>query len=189
MPGGILHGLDPNAPPRPPRRRDPDAEKAVEKAIHLAIEESARCREIEQLRVEVASHFLGILDDDLRWAADRCLGKNFSANTLRQYKGQFQRFRDWCAEFKYPSLPTVPEVLASYLLQQAADGTKPTALERILAAVKWAHLVYDQGGGPGLVHHSCNFDDPIILAVLRLARRTCDEERKGKTAKKSGANK
>jgi hypothetical protein len=167
--------VNPNAPPRPPRTAlqlggDPEAAKA----IFLAIEESARCREIEQVRAEVASHFRGVIDDDLRWATDRALGQHYSKHTIRQYKGMFGRFRDWCSEHKYPSLPSTPEIVAAYLLEQAAD-MKPTELERILAAVKWAHLLYDQGG-PRLMHHSCNFDDPLLVAVLRFARRCHDEE-------------
>jgi len=171
-------------PPRPfrPYVRDLTAEKLLD----LAIEHSAECRAVEQLRAEVASHFVGFLDDDLKWATDRCLGKNFSPHTLRQYKGMFQRFAAFCAEHNYPSLQTTPEILASYLLEQAAAGVKPKMLDRIVAAVKWAHLLYDQGGHR-LMHHSCNFDDPIIPAVLRMARRGHDEERKNKTAKKSEA--
>jgi hypothetical protein len=132
-------------------------------------------RTIEQLRAEVASHFRGVIDADLKWATDRCLGTNLSSHTLRQYKGIFRRYSEWCSEHQYPALPTLPEVLSAYLLERAAD-IKPLALDRIVSAIKWAHLIYDQGG-PRLMHHSCSFDDPLLVATLRFARRCHDEER------------
>jgi len=126
---------------------------------------------------------VGVLDADLKWATDRALGKNFSASTARQYKDIFRAFAAFCDEHKYPSLPTAPEILASYLLEQAAAGMKPSALDRIVAGVKWAHRLADLGGKQAL-HLACSFDDPIIPAVLRFVRRNWDAEHK---AKKSDA--
>src|SRR6516165_3243150 len=128
---GLLDGLNPNAPRRAPRQRDPDAEKLVE----LAIEQSAQCRAVEQLRAELASHFIGVLDEDIRWASDRIL----SPAKLRDYKAIFKRFASWCAEqpTPLPSLPSVPEACASYLLERAGEGARPAVLDKTLAAIRW----------------------------------------------------
>jgi hypothetical protein len=103
-----------------------------------------------------------------------------SASTARQYKDIFRAFAAFCDENKYPSLPTTPEILASYLLDQAAAGMKPSKLDRIIAGVKWAHRLSDLGGKQAL-HLACSFDDPIIPAVLRFVRRNWEAEHKKKS--------
>jgi hypothetical protein len=83
-------------------------------------------RRIEQTRVELAHHLAGIFDKDLELETDRLLGRGLSRNTLRAYKNEFGKFRAWCASEKLPSLPTVPEVIAYFVVVNAGRSIKPS---------------------------------------------------------------
>src|SRR5262245_54652568 len=46
-----------------------------------------------------------------------------SATTLARYEGEFRRFARWCREHgEMPSLPSPPEIVALYLIEQLDDG-------------------------------------------------------------------
>jgi hypothetical protein len=92
----------------------------------IALDETARVRRIEQTRVELAHHLAGIFDKDLELETDRLLGRGFHRNTLRAYKNEFGEFRAWCASEKLPSLPTVPEVIAYFVVVNAGRSIKPS---------------------------------------------------------------
>jgi hypothetical protein len=165
--------LPASGPPREPYVHDPDFDKFV----LAAIEETSRSRQIEVLRSELSADLTSIpgISDAVQHERGRLLGKGYSPHTQRQYKMLFKKFRDFCVAENIPSLPTIPEAIASFLLEQAGEGVRPTELERALAALRYVHLIYDQSGHR-LSHIACNFDDPIIKGTMRWIRQKYDEE-------------
>jgi hypothetical protein len=174
---GILNAklLDPNAPPKPRKPPDPH-DPALDKFILAAVEETARCRDLEAQRAELARDMAGIFDDELREATDRALGKGYPPNTVRAYKSEFSKFRKWAAAQGFSSLPSYPECIAYYCLVRAGDGAKPSALERAVAAIRYAHTLFENSGHRLMAPH-CDMDSPVIAAVLAWCRKRWAEER------------
>jgi hypothetical protein len=183
---GILHGIEYSKQPSPPRERQPyRSDLETHEFILAAIDETKRCREIEDQRAELAQCLSGIFDDELKAATDRALGKGYSGHTVRQYKGEFQKFRDWCLAEGFSSLPSIPEAVAYYLISRAAEGVKPNALERALAAIKYAHVLFDHSGHH-LMHHYCDLDAPVVAGALSWIRKNYEVNSKGKQEKNNG---
>jgi hypothetical protein len=177
MTGILPDRIDVNAPPRPrqPYVNDP----GVDKFILAAIEETKRCRDLEAQRAQLARHIDGTFDGELRTATDRALGKNYPHNTVRAYKNEFSKFREWCVAEGFSSLPSIPEAVAYYLLVRAGDGAKPAVLERAVSAIRYAHVLFDHSGHRLMAHH-CDFNAPVIAAVLsRTRKRWAEEQEKG----------
>jgi hypothetical protein len=158
--------------PRQPYVNDP----ALDKFILAAVEETARCRDLDQQRAELARNMAGIFDGELREATDRALGKGYPPNTVRAYKNEFSKFRKWCLEEGFSSLPSIPEAVAYYLLVCAGNGAQPRMLERSRAAIKYAHLLFEHSGHRLMAQH-CDLDAPIIAAVLAWCRKRWAEEK------------
>jgi hypothetical protein len=175
MTGILPDKIDVTAPSRPfrPYVRDPN----LEKAIYAAIEETNRVRAREQLGAELAGHLRGIFDAEWKLEEDRALGVGYAANTKRAYKTDFQKFVAWCSEEGLPSLPTLAEVVSHYLLALAAEGARLNALERAVAAIKYAHVLFHSSGHLLNGGH-CDFESPVIPAALRWVRKNWDAERK-----------
>jgi hypothetical protein len=140
--------------------------------LRLAIEESARCLEIEALRIHLAHSLRGIFDDDLEAQNNRLLA--LPEKQMRAFKQHFADFKAWCHEEGIPSLPTVPEAVAHYIVDRAAKDIKAKQLEQIVEAVRWVHALADMGQRrlPGY----CDFDAPIIRAALVWVDRMWDED-------------
>jgi hypothetical protein len=172
---GILDGFDPNAPAKPRKPLEPH-DPALDKFILAAVEETARCRDLEAQRAELARNMAGIFDDELREATDRKLGKGYPPNTVRAYKSEFGKFREWAASEGFSSLPSIPEAVAYYLLVCAGDGAKPSALERAVAAIRYAHVLFEHSGHRLMTHH-CDLGAPVIVAVLAWCRKRWAEEK------------
>ena len=62
-----------------------------------------------------------------------------SKNTRRAYASDFAAFQEWCGTIGAPSMPSSPEVVASYLTTLADGGRKVSGLERSLAAIVGEH--------------------------------------------------
>jgi hypothetical protein len=73
-------------------------------------------------------------------------------------------------------LPSIPEAVAYYCLVRAGEGAKPNALERAVAAIRFMHVLFENGGHRLLGHH-CDLDSPVIVAVLSWCRKRWAEER------------
>jgi hypothetical protein len=64
-----------------------------------------------------------------------------STATRRAYRSDFKIFCAWCEAKRLRPLPASPEVVAAFLAFDAKNGTKPSTLERRLAALRYAHKV------------------------------------------------
>jgi hypothetical protein len=140
--------------------------------IRVAIEETNSCCEIEALRIHLAHALRGIFDDDLEAQNNRLLA--LPDRQMRAFKQHFAHFKAWCHDEGLPSLPTVPEVIAHYLVDGAAKDIKAKQLEQIVEAIRWVHQLADMGQRrlPGY----CDFDAPVIRAALVWVQRCWDEE-------------
>jgi hypothetical protein len=177
---GMLDGVEQRkfepGRPRQPYVNDP----GLDNLILASVEETARCRSLEQQRAKLARHLSGIFDDELKEATDRALGKGYPPNTIRAYKTEIKKFRAWCADEGFSSLPSFPECVAYYLLTLAGNGAKPNALERAIAAIRYAHILFDSGHR--LVTSHCDLAAPVIVAVLSWCRKRWAEDKQKDTA-------
>jgi hypothetical protein len=145
--------------------------------IMVAIEETLRARSLEQFRTELA-HYLGeILGDDLQDELAKLIGGGMSESTIRAYKSEFTKFRDWCIGEKLPSLRTTPEVIAYYIVHQTGEGVRVKDLERAVSAIRWMHTVYDNAGHALSHGHTGDPEDVLVKAALKWARK-CHENTK-----------
>ena len=62
-----------------------------------------------------------------------------SSATRRAYASDFTGFHQWCGTIGTPSMPSSPEVVASYLSTLADMGRKVSGIERALAAIVGEH--------------------------------------------------
>ena len=73
-----------------------------------------------------------------------------SAETRRSYASAMRTFTAWCQERGYPTIPTGPEVVASYIAHRSRQVTHST-ISRDVAAISAAHL--DEGLDDPTAHH------------------------------------
>ena len=64
-----------------------------------------------------------ILTDEQRRRVADALESAQTENTRKNYASQFRKFRSWCEQEGYTSLPAQPEVLAAYAVELADDGS------------------------------------------------------------------
>ena len=88
-----------------------------------------------------------------------------SENTRSNYASQFGKFRSWCEQEGYSSLPAQSEVLAAYATELADDGTSMSTIRLAVAAIVDTHrrvgLESPQTAG-------------VTEALRGLSRQTCD---------------
>jgi hypothetical protein len=137
---------------------------APDDPLRVAIEETVRSHETQAMRIHLAHSLRGIFDDEMEAETGRLLA--LPEKTMRAYKAAFASFRAWSHEEGLPSLPTLPEVIAHYLVDRAAQDVKPKALDQIIAAIKWVHDIADNTGHRPL-SSGCAFDAPVIRAAVR----------------------
>ena len=77
-------------------------------------------------------------DEQCRRVSD-ALENTQSANTRRNFVGQFRKFRDWCEREKQLPLPTSPEVVAAYAAELADEGKSMSTVRLAVAAIVDAH--------------------------------------------------
>lgn len=85
-----------------------------------------------------------------------------SDETRRSYASAMRTFSAWCQQREYPSLPTGPEVVASYIAHRTSQVTHST-ISRDVAAIAAAHL--DTGLEDPTNHHG-------VRQALRSAGRS-----------------
>jgi site-specific recombinase XerD len=62
-----------------------------------------------------------------------------SEATMRAYRRDWQDFTAWCQAHEQQPLPAEPDVIAAYLVDQAAEGHKPSTVARRAAAIGATH--------------------------------------------------
>ncbi len=80
-----------------------------------------------------------ILTEDQRRRVADALENAQSENTRRNYASQFGKFRAWCEQEDFSSLPAQPEVLAAYAAELAEDGKSMSTIRLAVAAIVDAH--------------------------------------------------
>ena len=80
-----------------------------------------------------------LLTDEQRRRVADALESAQSENTRRNYASQFGKFRTWCEQEDYSSLPAQPEVLAAYAAELADDGKSMSTIRLAVAAIVDAH--------------------------------------------------
>jgi site-specific recombinase XerD len=110
-----------------------------------------------------------ILYDDIKAETDRAYG---SETTRASYKSDFGKFKEWATEQGLPYLPTSPEVISHWLIEEAGAGMRPERLARCVNAIKFFHEWADK---------PCPTDDVLVRAALRWARRHWEEEQNKET--------
>lgn len=78
------------------------------------------------------------------------LASSRSAETRRSYASAMRTFTAWCRVRGYPSIPTGPEVVASYIAHRA-ELVAHSTISRDVAAISAAHL--DKSLGDPTAHH------------------------------------
>ena len=79
-----------------------------------------------------------LTEEQRRRVADALEGAQ-SENTRINYASQFGKFRTWCEQGGYTSLPAQPEVLAAYAVELADDGKSMSTVRLAVAAIVDAH--------------------------------------------------
>ena len=80
-----------------------------------------------------------VLTDEKRRRVADALESAQSGNTRRNYASQYGKFRDWCEQESYSSLPAQPEVLPAYAAELADDGKSLSTIRLAVAAIVDAH--------------------------------------------------
>ena len=80
-----------------------------------------------------------ILTEEQRRRVADALENSQSDNTRKNYASQFGKFRSWCKQEDYSSLPAQPEVLAAYAVELADDGKSMSTIRLAVAAIVDAH--------------------------------------------------
>jgi hypothetical protein len=86
--------------------------------------------------------------------------RKLSAETLKHYKSDYQRFKNCCAEWKLPCLPAPAQIVAAWLGEEAPRGLAHVL--RCKAAVATAHAAAD-------LPNPC--EDLLVRAVVRMVRQ------------------
>ena len=99
-----------------------------------------------------------------------------SASTRRNYAAAWQRFTLWADREGVKAIPAMPETVAAYLAERAADGLSPSSLRMDCAAIRYRHAEAGHGNPA---------DSEGVRRVLRgLTRRAAGE---GRTPKQAAA--
>ena len=99
-----------------------------------------------------------------------------SAVTRRNYLAAWRRFSEWADREGFGTIPALPETVAAYLAERAANGLSPASLRLDRAAIRYHHT--DAG-------HANPADNEGVRRVLRgLTRRAA---REGRTPKQAAA--
>ena len=80
-----------------------------------------------------------VLTDQQRRRVADALESAQSENTRKNYASQFGKFRTWCEQEGYSSIPVQPEVLAAYAADLADDGKSMSTIRLAVAAIVDAH--------------------------------------------------
>ena len=92
-----------------------------------------------------------------------------SAITRRNYRAAWRRFQTWADREGIGSIPALPETVAAYLAERAANGLSPASLRLDPAAIRYHHT---EAG------HANPADNEGVRRVLRgLTRRAACEGR------------
>ena len=95
--------------------------------------------------------------------------ESHSAVTRRNYLAAWRRFSDWADREGLAAIPALPETVAAYLAERAANGLSPASLRLDRAAIHYHHT--DAG-------HANPADNEGVRRVLRgLTRRAAREGR------------
>ena len=86
-----------------------------------------------------SSDLPAILTEEQRQRVVGALESAQSENTRKNYASQFGKFRSWCEQEGYTSLPTQPEILAAYAAELADDGKSMSTIRLAVAAIVDAH--------------------------------------------------
>ena len=99
-----------------------------------------------------------------------------SASTRRNYLATWRRFETWADREGLSPMPALPETVAAYLAERAANGLSPASLRLDRAAIRYHHT---EAG------HANPADNEGVRRVLRgLTRRAA---REGRTPKQAAA--
>lgn len=79
-----------------------------------------------------------LTDEQRRRVAD-ALDNAQSANTRRNYAGQFRKFRAWCEREGYAPMPALPEMAAAYAASLADEGKSLSTIRLAVAAIADTH--------------------------------------------------
>jgi site-specific recombinase XerD len=90
-----------------------------------------------------------------------------SAATWRAYRSDLRHYSAWCERRDLEPLPSDPATVCLYLRDLAAEGYKPSTLQRRLTSLSQAHKA---GGHPSPTSH------PSVRTVLQGIRRTVGAE-------------
>ena len=89
---------------------------------------------------EMAAYQIALMPEH-EAALEAALLSSVPSNTRRGYAGAWRRFARWCEQYRYPSLPADPRVLASYLLDLKREGKKLSTICFHRAAIVHHHKV------------------------------------------------
>ena len=102
--------------------------------------------------------------------------ESHSAITRRNYLAAWRRFEAWADREGIASIPALPETVAAYLAERAANGLSPASLRLDRAAIRHHHT--DAG-------HANPADNEGVRRVLRgLTRRAAREGRTPSTGRR-----
>ena len=81
----------------------------------------------------------GLTEDDIR-NLTAILGHEVSANTRKNYRSQWRRFRGWAGDRGVSALPADPVQVAAYLAERMErHGHRPATLQTAAAAISFVH--------------------------------------------------
>jgi hypothetical protein len=150
----------PPSPPKPPshwRQKAADDQDFLDRIKAVAYEDQERSR-VAALRADLQVVLGPRLDQEF---ADQLAAFGLTESKTKEYAERTARFRRWCAEGGLPYLPTAPEVVAQFNLEDCCLGDGPPDAER----------ARENCSAISLRHRLAGFadptDTPISLATVK----------------------
>jgi len=135
--------------------------------LTILVAQENRRRSLNEKRMQYAAHMIGLPGFDKCLKAEEDAIKGTKA-TQQSYRTDFGIYQKWADQNGIQRFPSHPEMLATFLLEQAATGKSMSRLKRMLASVKWANRM---NGSP------FDDDDVVLRATMRWIELRQDEQK------------
>lgn len=103
---------------------------------------------------------------ELEARADAFVDGSWSPNTLRAYRGAWNRYLEWCAAFRLNPMPSPEAQVRAYLAALADDDKGWSTINTALTAISQGHA---------LAGADFNRQDPLLVRTMKGIRRSLAE--------------
>jgi hypothetical protein len=130
--------------------------------VELALRDRSKRYRLDAIKTELRDYLNVLIYDDVVAETQRAVG---SENTWAAYRSVWNKFQNFCDDHGFPSLPSCPEIVATYIIYAARDA-KPQMLQRVISAIKYFHAFNDT---------PIDMDDVQVRGAVRWVTRQAGE--------------